>query len=67
MSAKGSSVKGSIQQSWSSGSKVKGRGLLFLGEGPLIPGGGRLCTTPMLKLSVKQSELLLRFKSRIQS
>ena len=39
MSAEGSSVKGSSQQSSTSGPKVKGGGLLFSGQGPLITGG----------------------------
>ena len=39
MSAEGSSVKGSSQQSSTSGPKVKGGGPLFSGLGPLIMGG----------------------------
>ena len=40
MSAEGSSVKGSSQQSSISFPKVKGGGPLFSGPGPLIIGGG---------------------------
>ena len=40
MSAEGSSVKGSSQQSCTSFPKVKGEGPLFSGRGPLITGGG---------------------------
>ena len=39
MSAEGSSVKGSSQQSSISGPRVKGGGPLFSGPGPLITGG----------------------------
>ena len=39
MSAEGSSVKGSSQQSSASFPKVKGGGPLFSGLGPLITGG----------------------------
>ena len=39
MSAEGSSVKGSSQQSWTSGPRLKGVGPLFSGLGPLIIGG----------------------------
>ena len=39
MSAQGSSVKGSSQQSSTSVPKVKGGGPLFSGRGPLIMGG----------------------------
>ena len=39
MSAEGSSVKGSSQQSFTSIPKVKGGGPLFSGPGPLIIGG----------------------------
>ena len=39
MSAEGSSVKGSSQQSSTSFPKVKGGGPLFSGLGPLITGG----------------------------
>ena len=39
MSAEDSSVKGSIQQSSTSGPKVKGGRPLFPGLGPLITGG----------------------------
>ena len=39
MSAEGSSVKGSSQQSSTSGPRVKGGGPLFSGWGPLIMGG----------------------------
>ena len=39
MSAGDSSVKGSSQQSWTSGPKVKEGGLLFSGPGPLITEG----------------------------
>ena len=46
MSAEGSSVKGSNQQSSTSGPKVKGGGLLFSGQGPLITGGLVNDTTP---------------------
>ena len=42
MSAEGSSVKNSSQQSSTSGPKVKGGGPLFSGPGPLIMGGGRV-------------------------
>ena len=40
ISAQGSSVKGSSQQSSTFGPKVKGGGPLFSGQGPLIMGGG---------------------------
>ena len=40
ISAEGSSVKGSNQQSSTSGPKVKGGGPLFSGPGPLIIGEG---------------------------
>ena len=40
MSAEGSSVKGSSQQSSTSFPKIKGGGPLFSGLGPLIMGGG---------------------------
>ena len=40
MSAEGLSVKGSSQQRWTSGPKLKGGGPLFSGPGPLIMGGG---------------------------
>ena len=39
MSAEGSSVKGSSQQSSTSYPKVEGGGPLFSGRGPLIMGG----------------------------
>ena len=39
MSAEGSSLKGSSQQTSTSGPKVKGGGPLFSGRGPLIMGG----------------------------
>ena len=39
MSAEGSSIKDSSQQSSTSGPKVKGGGPLFSGPGPLIMGG----------------------------
>ena len=48
MSAEDSSVKGSSQQSSTSGPKVKGGGTLFSGRGPLILGGGLVNdTTPV--------------------
>ena len=47
MSAEGSSVKGSSQQSSISGPKVKGGGPLFSGRGPLITGGLVNDTTPV--------------------
>ena len=40
ISAEGSSVKGSSQQSSTTGPEVKGGGPLFSGRGPLIMGGG---------------------------
>ena len=46
MSAEGSSVKGSSQQSSTSFPKVKGGGPLFSGWGPLITGGLVNDTTP---------------------
>ena len=46
MSAEGSSVKGSSQQSSTSFPKVKGGGPLFSGPGPLITGGLVNDTTP---------------------
>ena len=46
MSAEGSSVKGSSQQSSTSFSKVKGGDPLFSGLGPLITGGLVNDTTP---------------------
>ena len=46
MSAEGSSVKGSSQQSCTSFPKVKGGGPLFSGQGPLITGGLVNDTTP---------------------
>ena len=47
MSAEGSSVKVSSQQSSTSGPKFKGGGPLFSGWGPLIMGGGLVNdTTP---------------------
>ena len=46
MSAEGSSVKGSSQQSSTSFPKVKGGGPLFSGQGPLIIGGLVNNTTP---------------------
>ena len=49
MSAEGSSVKGSSQQSSTSFPKVKGGGPLFSGPGPLITGGLVNDTTPILK------------------
>ena len=49
MSAEGSSVKGSSQQSSTSGPKVKGGGPLFSGPGPLIMGGLVNDTTPERK------------------
>ena len=49
MSAEGSSVKGSSQQSWPSGPKVKGEGPLFSGPGPLIIWGELVSdTTPVM-------------------
>ena len=48
MSAEGSSVKGSSQQSSTSFPKVKGRSPLFSGQGPLITGGLVNDTTPAL-------------------
>ena len=47
MSAEGSSVKGSCQQSFTSFPKVKGGGPLFSGWGPLIMGGLVNNTTPV--------------------
>ena len=47
MSAEGSSVKGSSQQSSTSFPKVKGGGPLFSGPGPLITGGLVNDTTPV--------------------
>ena len=41
MSAEGPNVKGSSQQSWTSGPKVKGGVPLFSGMGPLIMGFGK--------------------------
>ena len=38
MSAEGLSVKGSSQQSWTSGPQLLGGGPLFSGPGPLIMG-----------------------------
>ena len=49
ISAEGSSVKGSSQQSSTSFPKVKGGGPLFSGRGPLITGGLVKDTTPALK------------------
>ena len=46
MSAEGTSVKGSSQQSSTYGPKVKGGGPLFSGWGPLITGGLVNDTTP---------------------
>ena len=46
MSAEGSSVKGSSQQSSTSFPGVKGGGPLFSGRGPLITGGLVNDTTP---------------------
>ena len=46
ISAQGSSVKGSSQQSSTFGPKVKGGGPLFSGQGPLIMGGLVNDTTP---------------------
>ena len=46
MSAEGSSVKGSSQQSSTCGPKVKGGGPLFSSPGPLIMGGLVNDTTP---------------------
>ena len=43
----GSSVKGSSQQSSTSGPEVKGGGPLFSGQGPLIMGGLVNDTTPI--------------------
>ena len=43
MSAEGSSVKGSSQQSSTSFPKIKGGGPLFSGLGPLIMGGVGKC------------------------
>ena len=48
MSAEGSSVKGSSQQSSTSGLKVKGGGPLLSGRGPLITGGLVNDTTPVV-------------------
>ena len=48
MSAEGSSVKGSSQQSSTSFPKVKGGGPLFSGPGPLITGGLVNDTTPVI-------------------
>ena len=48
MSAEGSSVKGSSQQSSTSFPKVKGGGPLFSGPGLLITGGLVNDTTPAL-------------------
>ena len=47
MSAEGSIVKGSSQQSSTSFPKVKGGDLLFSGLGPLITGGLVNDTTPV--------------------
>ena len=47
MTAEGSSVKGSSQQSSTSFPKVKGGGPLFSGPGPLITGGLVNDTTPV--------------------
>ena len=49
MSAEGSSVKGSGQQSSTSFPKVKGGGPLVSGPGPLITGGLENDTTPDLQ------------------
>ena len=49
MSAEGSSIKGSSQQSSTSFPKVKGGGPLFSGPGPLITGGLVNDTTPAHK------------------
>ena len=46
ISAQGSSVKGSSQQSSTPGPKVKGEGPLFSGQGPFIMGGLVNDTTP---------------------
>ena len=53
MSAEGSSVKGSSQQSSTSFPKVKGWGPLFSGLGLLITGGLVNDTTPTLKKNLK--------------
>ena len=47
MSAEGSNVKGSSQQSSTSGPKLKGGGPLFSGRGPLVTGGLVNDTTPV--------------------
>ena len=52
MSAEGSSVKGSSQQSSTSFPKVKGGGPLFSGQVPLITGGMLNDTTPRLRVCV---------------
>ena len=48
ISAQGSSVKGSSQQSSTSGLKVKGGGPLFSGRGPFIMGGGLVNDTTLV-------------------
>ena len=52
MSAEGSSVKGSSQQSSTSFPKVKGGGPLFSGPGLLITGGLVNDTTPVIRLGL---------------
>ena len=55
MSAEGSSVKGSSQQSSTSGPKVKGGGPLFSGWGPLVTGGvGKRYFTGHLNLLISR-------------
>ena len=54
MSAEGSSVKGSSQQSSTSFPKVKGGGPLFSGLSPLITGGLVSDTTQYREFQVKQ-------------
>ena len=53
ISAQGSSVKGSSQQSSTPGPKVKGGGPLFSGQGPFFTGGWLVNnTTPEDKISI---------------
>ena len=59
ISAQGSCVKGSSQQSSTPGPKVKGGGPLFSGQGPLIMGGGvgkRYHTGCILQLRYKSNQ-----------
>ena len=65
MSAEGSSVKGSNQQSSTSFPNVKGGGPLFSGPGPLITGGLVNDTTPamgtLLQNNITESKTSFHF------